>query len=93
MGHDITAYTDEGLKQQIAYLRLFPTEAFANGNIYDVLACQEFRRSCCGDGRVAKFERAPDHEYPCEPNTDSERFLDAIYEATDGLVWVWVKFG
>lgn len=88
MGHDITAYADERLTQKVAYLRLLPSEAFVDGNIYDVLRCQKFRRSCSGDGGVAKFLLLMNHEYPCEPNNDSQRFLDAASYSDSGNVWV-----
>lgn len=89
MGHDITAYRDAQRKQSIAYLRLFPSEAFQDGNVYTLLDSEEFRRSCSGSGKVVEFVVNKEHSYKCMPNSDSEKFLDEIAKHVhSGPVWV-----
>lgn len=88
MGHDITMYRDEGLTQEIAHLRLAPSEARTPGNIYDILGCADFRRSCSGSGGVAEIECIPGEELGA--NSMSNAFLEQ-----SGLhpgERAWIKF-
>lgn len=78
MGHDIRAFADQNQRIEITSLRLFPSEAFIEGNIYDVLEATEFRRSCCGSSGTAKYQLTTEGNYPIEPNRDTQKFLDEL---------------
>jgi hypothetical protein len=94
MGHHIRAFTDQSLKVEIACLRLFPSEAFVTGNIYDVLQATEFRRSCSGSVGTVEVQSSDTFNYPVKPNRHSEKFLDEIHYNNDRLVdgRVYVSF-
>lgn len=83
MGHDITAYRNPELTNKIAELRLFPSEGFLHGNIYDALEATKFRRSCSGSNEVASFSMDGDG-YPVLPNKDAAVFLQ---ELADNTLW------
>ena len=95
MGHDIRAFADEDKRIEITGLRLFPREAFVDGNVYDVPEATDFRRSCSGDGRVAKFRPDCEFVYPVEPNQNTRSFLDTVssyFEKFPEVPLVYIKF-
>lgn len=92
MGHDIRAFADKTLKVEIAALRLFPSEAFAKGNVYAVLEATNCRNSCSGSFKTITCQFTDTHTFPVQPNIDSKKFLDDVYhnhnQLVDGLVYI-----
>lgn len=93
MGHDIRACTDEKLTQEIAGIRVFPSEAFFPGNIYETLGATEHRNSCSGDGKVVHRLMPCDEGAGANPQT--QEFLEIVcaYLRLHELDSCYIQFG